>query len=52
MGVVRIDDKLEKQIEELIKKDENKYRYPSKTTFLNILIHERMLEIDKKTKKR
>jgi hypothetical protein len=52
MGVVRIDDELEKQIAELIKKAENKYRYPSKTTFLNIIIHERLQEMKKLGKKR
>ncbi|MBW2971952.1 hypothetical protein KY359_02850 [Candidatus Woesearchaeota archaeon] len=48
MGVVRIDDKLEKDIESLIKKDENRYRYPSKTAFLNMIIHERLLEMKKR----
>ncbi len=47
MGVVRIDDELEKEIEQILKMPENKYRYPSKTAFLNIMIHERMLEMKK-----
>ena len=52
MGVVRIDDELERDIEELRKKEENRYKYPCKTTFLNIIIHERLLEMKKKQKKR
>ena len=48
MGVVRIDDELEKEIELILKKAENKYRFPSKTTFLNILIHEHLLELKRK----
>ena len=40
MGVVRIDDYLEKEIEKIIKTDENRFRYPSKTTFLNIIIND------------
>lgn len=51
MGVVRIDDELDRQIESILKLDENKYRYPSKTTFLNIVLHEHLLRI-KKTGKR
>jgi hypothetical protein len=38
MGVVRIDDGLEKDIEELIKRSENRFKYPSKTAFLNIIL--------------
>ncbi|MBN1544029.1 hypothetical protein JW898_01050 [Candidatus Woesearchaeota archaeon] len=52
MGVVRIDDMLEKQVEELIKKDENRYKYPSKTAFLNMIIHERLLELENLRTKR
>ncbi|MBW2967536.1 hypothetical protein KY362_03550 [Candidatus Woesearchaeota archaeon] len=52
MGVVRIDDELDKQIESLLKKEENRYRFPSKTTFLNVVLHEHLLSIKKERKKR
>ena len=42
MGVVRIDDSLDKEIEAILKKPENRYRYPSKTILLNIIIHEHL----------
>ncbi len=48
MGVVRIDDELEKEISDILKRPENKYKFPSKTTFLNVLIHEHILELKKK----
>ena len=48
MGVVRIDDELEKEIESVITKEENRYRYPSKTTLLNIIIHEYLIKSKKK----
>ncbi len=40
MGVVRIDDALEKEIAQFIKRTENKYKYPSKSNFLNIIIND------------
>ena len=40
MGVVRIDDALEKEIAGFIRRPENRYRYPSKSTFLNIIIND------------
>jgi hypothetical protein len=51
MGVVRIDDALEKEIESLIKKEENRFRYPSKTAFLNVLVHEHLSAQKGKQKK-
>ena len=47
MGVVRIDDELEKHIEAILKRPENRYRFPSKTMFLNIIIHEHIIEMKK-----
>ncbi|MBW2964038.1 hypothetical protein KY363_01135 [Candidatus Woesearchaeota archaeon] len=40
MGVVRIDDSLDKEIDSLIKSPENRFRYPSKSAFLNIIIND------------
>jgi hypothetical protein len=48
VGVVRIDDGLDREIESLLQKEENKYRYPSKTTLLNIIVHEYLLKIKQK----
>ena len=52
MGVVRIDDELEKEIEEILKRPENRYRYPSKTILLNIIIHDYLQRLKKKREKR
>lgn len=49
MGVVRIDDSLEQEIETLLRRDENRFRYPSKTAFLNIILHEHLLKERKKS---
>jgi len=51
MGVVRIDDGLEKEIEDILKRDENRFKYPSKTAFLNVIINDRIIAL-KKEKKR
>jgi hypothetical protein len=48
MGVVRIDDELEKAIEKVLSKEENRYRYPSKTAFLNIIISDALKRQKKK----
>ena len=42
MGVVRIDDKLLKEIKELIEKGSNKYQYPSVAAFINNTIYEKL----------
>jgi len=48
MGVVRIDDDLLKNLKELLKKEENKYRYSSIAAFINHLVHEKIKEEKKK----
>lgn len=40
MGVVRIDDELDNEIEKILRRPENKYKYPSKTNLLNVIVHE------------
>jgi hypothetical protein len=50
MAVVRIDDDLLKKLKELLKKDENKYRYSSITGFLNSIVHEKIKEEEKAKK--
>jgi hypothetical protein len=51
MGVVRIDDELEQEIAEFIKKKENRYKYPSKSAFLNIIINDYFVSQKSKSKK-
>ncbi len=49
MGVVRIDDVLLKKIKDILKKDENKYRYSSIASFINSVIHDKIkMEENKK----
>lgn len=42
MGVVRIDDKLQKEIQDWIKKNGNKYKHSSITSFINAAIYEKI----------
>lgn len=42
MGVVRIDDELLRKLKELLKKEENKYRYSSIASFVNSIVHDRI----------
>jgi len=42
MGVIRIDDKLQKEIEGWIKENGNKYQYPSISSFVNSAIYEKL----------
>ncbi|MFC1741165.1 hypothetical protein ACFL3V_01370 [Nanoarchaeota archaeon] len=52
MGVVRIDNALEKEIAAFIKRQDNKYRYPSKSAFLNIMINDYFENQRSRSKKR
>lgn len=42
MGVVRINDEIQNKIEEFIKKGDNKYKYPSISSFVNNAILEKL----------
>jgi len=44
MGIVRIDDKLHKEIQEWIKKNGNKYNFPTVSTFVNQAIYKKLEE--------
>ena len=46
MGVVRIDDKLKKEILDFISKEENKYNYPNISTFVNGAIFEKLKKVN------
>lgn len=48
MGVVRIDDELLKNLKELLKKEDNRYRYSSVASFINYIVHEKIKEEKKK----
>jgi len=42
MGVVRIDDNLLKNIKDILKKEDNKYKYGSISNFINSAIYEKL----------
>ena len=46
MGVIRIDDELQKKIEEWIKEEGNKYLFPSISSFVNNIIYEKLKRLD------
>jgi hypothetical protein len=46
MGVIRVDDKLQKEIVSLIKKKDLKYKYPTLSAFVNRAIYEKILKIN------
>lgn len=52
MAVVRIDDKLLKEIKSLLEREENHYQYPSVSAFINNTIYEKLIEINNKKKRR
>ena len=47
MAVIRIDDKLYKKIIKFIKKEENRFDFPSVKSFVDKLIYEKTKEIEK-----
>jgi hypothetical protein len=52
MAVVRVADKLLKEIKALLNEDRNKYQYPSVSAFINCTIYEKLAEVNNKDKKR
>lgn len=42
MAVVRVADKLLREIRTLLDKDENKYQYPSVSAFINNAVYEKL----------
>ena len=50
MAVVRIDDELLEEIRKFIGKEENRYKYPSVTAFLNVLVYEKMHKLNGRKK--
>lgn len=47
MGLVRIDETLHKKLVEWIRKNGNKYRFPSVTSFVNSAIYEKLKKLEK-----
>lgn len=47
MGVVRIDDEIQRKLEEFLGEGDNKYKYPSLTSFVNNAILEKLKNEDK-----
>ncbi len=48
MPVVRIDEKLLEEIKNFLRKEENRYQYPSVAAFINNAVFEKLREKKKK----
>jgi predicted nucleotide-binding protein (sugar kinase/HSP70/actin superfamily) len=51
MGIVRIDDKLHKEVQDWLDKNGNKYKYPTLSAFVNNAVYEKLNEPKKGDKK-
>tara|TARA_Y100000310_G_C20069891_1_gene528870 strand:- start:341 stop:496 length:156 start_codon:yes stop_codon:yes gene_type:complete len=51
MGVVRIDDKLIKYVQEWLDENGNKYKHPTISAFVNNAVYEKLKEVKKEAKK-
>jgi hypothetical protein len=49
MGVVRIDDKLMKEVQEWLDKNGNRYTHPTISAFVNNAVYEKLKELNNKT---
>jgi len=52
MAVVRIDDKILKEIKKFLQRDENRYHHPSVSAFINYALHEKIIQINGKKKRK
>ena len=52
MAVVRIDDKLLREIKKFLQRDENRYRHPSVSAFINYALYEKIEKINGKNRKK
>ena len=52
MAVVRIDDKILREIKRFLGKDENRYKHPSVSAFINYTLYEKITRLNGKKKKR
>ena len=48
MGVVRIDDKLIKEVQEWLDENGNKYKHPTLSSFVNNAVYEKLKGINNK----
>lgn len=46
MGVVRVDDKLIKKVQDWLDRNGNKYKHPSLSAFVNNAIYEKLHKIE------
>ncbi len=46
MGVIRIDNKLHKRLQDWLDKNGNKYKFPSITAFVNNSIYEKLKQLE------
>lgn len=51
MAVVRVDNKLLREIKALLSRDGNKYQYPSIAAFVNSSVYEKLMKINNRKKK-
>ena len=51
MGVVRIDDKLIKDVQEWLDENGNKYKHPTLSAFVNNAVYGKLKEVKKEAKK-
>ena len=51
MAVVRIDDKILKEIKRFLQLDENKYQHPSISAFINYALYEKIEKMNGKKKR-
>ncbi|MDP1729320.1 MAG: hypothetical protein Q8L27_03910 [archaeon] len=42
MAVVRLDDELLKKLKEILKKEDNKYKYSSIASFINSIVYDKI----------
>jgi hypothetical protein len=48
VAVVRIDDKLLREIKKFLQRDENRYQHPSVSAFINYALYEKITELNGK----
>lgn len=48
MAVVRIDDKLLEKLKDILKKEENKYKYNSISSLINSIVYDKINEKERR----
>ena len=52
VAVVRIDDKLLREIRKFLQRDENRYQHPSVSAFINYALYEKITRLNGKRRRR